>query len=147
MFVVENEVTYLALPPIPRAVAVFGGGFASAGLTGVPWLPDREIVYWGDIDTYGFDILSRLRGHLPQVRSILMDRETLLFHRPHWSIEGSPTRRPLAHLSDAEQSLYQDLISDVYGIGVRLEQERVRFSKVQGALSPWTSVNGRPDYR
>ncbi len=35
---VENEVTYLALPPVPRAVAVFGGGFASAGLAGPPWL-------------------------------------------------------------------------------------------------------------
>ena len=134
VFVVENEVTYLALPPIPSGVAVFGSGFASAGLAGVPWLRDREIVYWGDIDTYGFDILSRLRSHVPQVRSILMDRETLLFHRDHWSTESSPTRRSLAHLTEAEHSLYQDLISDVYGIGVRLEQERVRFSR--GAQSP-----------
>jgi hypothetical protein len=141
VFVVENEVTYLALPPIPRAIAVFGGGFASAGLADVPWLRDREIVYWGDIDTYGFDILSRLRSHLPQVRSILMDGETLLFHRAHWSVETSPTRRLLDHLSDTEQALYQDLISDVYGIGVRLEQERVRFSKVHEALRPWTRVN------
>jgi hypothetical protein len=142
VFVVENEVTYLALPPIPRAVAVFGGGFASAALTGVPWLLDREIVYWGDIDTYGFDILSRLRSSLPHIRSILMNRETLLFHRAHWSLENSPTRRPLAHLSDAEQALYQDLISDVYGMGARLEQERVRFSKVQEALVPWTRADG-----
>jgi hypothetical protein len=141
VFVVENEVTYLALPRIHRAVAVFGGGFASAGLTGIPWLREREIVYWGDIDTYGFDILSRLRSSLPQVRSILMDRETLLFHRAHWSIENSPTRRPLAHLSDTEEALYQDLISDVYGIGVRLEQERVRFSKVQEALLPWARAD------
>jgi hypothetical protein len=138
VFVVENEVTYLALPSIPRGVAVFGSGFASAGLAGLPWLSDREVVYWGDIDSYGFDILSRLRNHLPQVRSVLMDRETLLFHREHWTNESSPTRRPLAHLTDAEQSLYQDLISDVYGMGVRLEQERVRFSRVQDALMPWT---------
>lgn len=137
VLVVENEVTYLALPPIPRGVAVFGSGFASAGLAGLPWLRDRQVLYWGDIDTYGFDILSRVRGHLPQVRSILMDRETLLFHRVHWSAESSPTRRPLAHLTDAEQALYQDLISDVYGIGVRLEQERVRFSRVRDTLLPW----------
>ena len=138
VFVVENEVTYLALPPIPRSIAVFGGGFASSGLASLPWLADREIIYWGDIDTYGFDILSRLRGHLPQVRSILMNHETLLFHRDHWSTEASPARRPLAHLTDAELSLYQDLISDVYGIGVRLEHERVRFSRVRDALRPWT---------
>jgi hypothetical protein len=117
---------------------VFGSGFASSGLAGLPWLRDSEIAYWGDVDTYGFDILSRLRSHLPQVRSILMDRETLLFHRDHWSTESRPTRRPLAHLTGPEQSLYQDLISDVYGIGVRLEQERVRFSRVHDALMPWT---------
>ncbi len=140
VFVVENEVTYLAFPPVPGAVAVFGGGFASAGLAGLPWLRDRELVYWGDIDTYGFDILSRLRGWLPNVRSILMDRSTLLSHRAHWSTEASPTRRPLDHLTDAEQSLYQDLISDVYGIGVRLEQERVRFFRVHDALIPWTGM-------
>lgn len=134
VFVIENEVTYLALPPVPRSIAVFGSGFASAGLAGVPWLAGCEVVYLGDIDTYGFEILSRLRGHLPHVRSILMDRQTLLRHRDHWSVETSPTRRPLPHLTEDEQSLYQDLIGDVYGIGVRLEQERVRFSWVRDAL-------------
>jgi hypothetical protein len=137
VFVVENEISYLALPPIRDSVVVFGGGFASATLAGLPWLRDREVVYWGDIDTYGFDILNRLRVHLPHVRSVLMDRETLLFHRQHWSTEASPTRRPLPHLNEAEQSLYHDLIADVYGMGVRLEQERVRFSRVENALSPW----------
>lgn len=142
VFVVENEITYLALPPIVRSVAVFGSGFASAGLVGLPWLAEREVVYWGDIDTHGFDILSRLRSHLPHARSILMDRDTLLSHRDHWSTEGNPTRRPLPRLTDAEQSLYQDLTSDVYGMGVRLEQERVRFSLVREALMPWTP--GKP---
>lgn len=135
LVVVENEVTYLALPATPEVIAVFGGGFASTRLADLPWLSECEVVYWGDIDTYGFEILSRLRGHLPQVRSVLMDRDTLLSHRQHWSTETSPTRRPLDHLTDAEESLYQDLVSDVYGIGVRLEQERVRFSLVQRVLT------------
>lgn len=138
VFVIENEVTYLALPPVPHSVAVFGSGFASAGLASVPWLATCEVLYWGDIDTYGFEILSRLRGRLPHIKSILMDRRTLLSHRDHWSDESSPTRRPLPHLTEAEQSLYQDLISDVHGMGVRLEQERVRFSWVHDALLQWT---------
>lgn len=141
VFVIENEVTYLALPPAPRSIAVFGSGFASAGLAGVPWLAGCEILYWGDIDTYGFEILSRLRGRLPHVKSILMDRRTLLSHRDHWSNEGSPTRRPLPYLTEDEQSLYEDLINDVYGMGVRLEQERVRFSWVRDALVQWTGPN------
>lgn len=139
VFVVENEVTYLALPPIPAAMAVFGSGFAAAGLSRVRWLNICDVIYWGDIDTYGFDILSRLRQHLPAMRSLLMDRETLLSHRAHWSAEDAPTRRPLTALTDAENSLYLDLVGDVYGSGVRLEQERVRFSSVRAALQEWIS--------
>ncbi|HEY1652021.1 MAG TPA: DUF2220 domain-containing protein [Acidimicrobiales bacterium] len=110
-------------------------GFASSRLSGLPWLADKEVVYWGDIDTHGFAILSRLRGHLPGLRSILMDRETLLAHRPHWTSEASPTRRPLRDLTDEEQCLYGDLVAESYGAGVRLEQERVRFSQVRDALA------------
>ena len=42
-------------------------------------------------------------------------------------------RHPLAHL-DAEQSLYRHVISSAHGRGVRLEQEGVRFWRVQDAL-------------
>jgi hypothetical protein len=135
VLVVENEVTYLALPPVPAALAVFGSGFASAGLSRVRWLRGCDVLYWGDIDTHGFDILSRLRRHVPSARSLLMDRETLLSHRAQWSTEDSPTRRSLTGLTDEEQSVYQDLVADVYGSGVRLEQERVRFSSVRNALA------------
>jgi hypothetical protein len=134
VFVVENEVTYLAFPAVPRAIAVFGSGFASSRLSELPWLADKEVVYWGDIDTHGFAILNRLRGHLPGLRSILMDRETLLAHRPQWSSEAVPTKRPLRDLTDEEQCLYADLVSERYGPGIRLEQERVRFSRVRRAL-------------
>ena len=80
IFIVENEVTYLAFPPVPRAIVVFGSGFALTGLTRLPWLSDKDLVYWGDIDTHGFAILDRLRARFGSVRSILMDRETLLAH-------------------------------------------------------------------
>lgn len=88
--------------------------------------------------------MGRLRGHLPHIKSILMDRRTLLSHRDHWSNESSPTRRALPHLTDAEQSLYQDLIHDVYGMGVRLEQERVRFSWVHDAHEREALQEGGP---
>ena len=56
-------------------------------------------------------------------------------------MEEKPTRRPLAYLTEHERSLYNDLIADIYGAGVRLEQERVRFSKLRAALLPWTEGN------
>lgn len=109
----------------------------------MPWLAGAEVIYWGDIDTHGFDILNRLRARVPGVRAMLMDHGTLLARRDHWATEPAPARRPLAHLTESEQSLYQDLIDDVYGIGARLEQERLRVSRLHEALEQ-LALPGRP---
>src|SRR6185437_439555 len=138
VFVIENEVTYLAFPNVPRGIVIFGSGFASSRLSELAWLGDKEIVYWGDIDTHGFAILSGLRGRLPQVRSILMDRETLLAHRRHWTSEPNPTTKPLSNLSEEEGCVFAELATGRHGPGVRLEQERIRFSHVRRAVMSWT---------
>lgn len=142
VFIVENEVSYLAFPEVPGALVVFGSGFASSQLAGLDWLADKDVVYWGDIDTHGFAILSRLRQGLPGARSILMDHDTLAAHRPHWTTEPNPTRRPLPNLTATEQSLFDDLVTEHYGAGVRLEQERVRYSSVLRTLVAWTGCPG-----
>ena len=49
----------------------------------------------GDIDTHGFAILDRLRAWLPQTRSVLMDRDTLLAHRDRWVTEDRPAKSAL----------------------------------------------------
>jgi hypothetical protein len=136
VFVVENEVTYLAFPPVPNALVVFGSGFLT-GLADVPWMRHKELVYWGDIDTHGFDILDGLRSRFESVRSILMDRDTLMAHPQQWETEPNPTSRPLPRLTTEEESLYTDLIGGTYGESVRLEQERIRFSIVEETLEPW----------
>lgn len=139
MFIVEErtQATYLAFPEVPDAIVVFGGGFSVTVLEGVPWLAQRDVVYWGDLDTHGFAILSRLRERVPTVRSILMDRSTLLAHREQFAVEPNPTEVELEALTRDEAELYRDLIEDRYGPAVRLEQERIRFSSVRSALEPW----------
>lgn len=139
LFIVENEITYLAFPSVPGAFVVFGSGFGLGSLRPLPWLEGKEIVYWGDIDTHGFDILNRLRARFDNVRSMLMDRSTLLAHPRQWVIEPSPTNRALANLTSPERGLYGDLVEDRFGSSVRLEQERIRFSLLQDALGPWVS--------
>ncbi len=136
LFVVENEITYLAFPHVPDAFVVFGSGFGLASLRPLPWLVGKEIVYWGDIDTHGFDILNRLRSRFDSVRSILMDEATLLAHRSQWVAEPSPTNRPLPNLTEAEAALYGDLVEDRFGPTIRLEQERVRPSVLERELEP-----------
>ena len=137
VFIVENQATYLAFPEVPGAIVVFGGGFGVTVLEGVPWLAQRDVVYWGDLDTHGFAILSRLRERVLTVRSVLMDRSTLLAHREQFAVEPNPTDAELEGLTPEEAELYRDLIEDRYGPSVRLEQERIRFSTVRNALEPW----------
>jgi hypothetical protein len=140
-FIIENKASYLAFPAVPDAIVIFGEGFGVTTLDGVPWLAERDLVYWGDIDTHGFAILHRLRERVPSVRSILMDRDTLLAHRDQIVVESNPTRIPLTCLTGEEQDLYHDLVEDRYGPAVRLEQERIRFSLVRRALEPWASAS------
>ena len=139
VFVVENETTYLAFPAVANSIVIFGSGFSLAALRDIPWMHSRALVYWGDIDTHGFDILHRLRTRFSSVQSIMMDHQTLLAHPRQWVTEPSPTNRMLTNLNHAEEALYHDLIEDRYGHAVRLEQERVRFSWLQKALVPWLS--------
>jgi hypothetical protein len=135
VLVVENETTYLALPPTSGTVAVFGGGYAVRALAPLTWLHDRDLTYWGDIDTHGFAILDRLRQVFPHMTSTLMDEETLLRHRAHWGREATPVMTELAHLTPEEAQLYRDLVANRYAPTLRLEQERIRFSDVERMLT------------
>ncbi len=130
----ENLVNFLALPPAPRTLAVFGGGYGFEGLREAAWLRDTEVLYWGDIDTHGFHILDQLRSHHPHVRSILMDAETLLAHRDFWGREETPTRAALTHLTPAESAVYADLQAGSHQPSLRLEQEHLRWDYVLARL-------------
>lgn len=127
VFIVENKQTGLAFDDLPGTVVLMARGYAVERLHELPWLSAADVVYyWGDLDTHGLAILGRLRGHLPQVRSVLMDEATVLAHRALWVTEPQPHRADaIEHLDAAEQALYRDLRGDRWGVRVRLEQERI----------------------
>lgn len=132
VFITENRLNGLAFPDSPGAIVIFGLGYGLATLKDTPWLNTQEIHYWGDIDTHGLAMLSRLRSHFPQVRSFLMDRHTLERFRPLW-VEEPPAKRftgELTHLTPDEQALFHDLRDNSLGENVRLEQERVAYAYV-----------------
>ncbi|HTP49464.1 MAG TPA: Wadjet anti-phage system protein JetD domain-containing protein [Anaeromyxobacteraceae bacterium] len=133
-FVTENEVNGLAFPNVQGSVVVFGLGYGLDRLAALPWLSDRQVIYWGDLDTHGFAMLSKLRTVSPGAASILMDRETLLAHRSLWVREPEPHRGELPGLLEDERRLYEDLRDDRLGEAVRLEQERIAFGWVKSAL-------------
>jgi hypothetical protein len=135
VFITENEINGLAFPNLPASIVVFGLGYALDRLANATWLKDHTIHYWGDIDTHGFAMLDRLRVYFPHVRSLLMDRQTLLVHRTLWVREQTPHGGSLVRLDREEQDLFEDLVTNRLGEGIRLEQERIPFGWVQKALS------------
>lgn len=135
VFVVENEVTCLAFPAAPRSLLIFGGGYAVSRVSRWGRLHQVPLYYWGDIDTHGFAILDRLRASFGTVRSMLMDRATLVAHETHWDREPAPVNTNLAHLTADEAALYRDLVEDTFGPAVRLEQERISYRMIESAVS------------
>lgn len=134
VFITENEINFLAFPGVPDAIVIFGAGYGFEGLAAAPWLRERSIHYWGDIDTHGFAILNQLRGVFPRVASFLMDRQTLLAHRPLWGIESRQETGNLPRLNPEESALYDELRRNHRGDRIRLEQERIGFSFLLEAL-------------
>jgi hypothetical protein len=132
LFITENKINGLSFPATPGGMVIFGLGYGIGSLQGVEWLRQREIHYWGDIDTHGFAILSQLRGYFPDVRGFLMDLETLKRYPEIWGQEEKAKRFTgrLDHLSPVEQATYRSLCENRLGENLRLEQERIPFAAV-----------------
>ncbi|MBI1313348.1 DUF2399 domain-containing protein [bacterium] len=121
VFVVENKVNLLTLPPVKGAIALGGLGKAVSLLRDVEWLRNATIYYWGDFDVEGFEILSQFRSIFEQTRSILMDMEVFQRHSMlaiPWA--NKPSSIPLT-LTETERAVYDHLLHN----GLRLEQERI----------------------
>lgn len=127
VFITENDINGLAFPDFPAAIVLFGRGYGLDFLNTAYWLKDKQVYYWGDIDTHGFAILNQCRHYLPQAKSLLMNETTLLRHQAHWTKEQKPTQAELTCLSSDETELYHALKNNTYGLQVRVEQEFINY--------------------
>lgn len=130
--VMENKTTFytaLTLPKMSRAIALFGSGFSVYNLKNVRWFDNIELLYWGDIDVQGFEILSQFRTYFPRTKSVLMDKHT--FEDFFEDDNGTPTNiSTQLNLTEDEQKLYDILKSNNW----RLEQEKIPFEYVNDYL-------------
>jgi hypothetical protein len=131
VFVTENDINGLAFPMVDKSIIIFGRGYGFEYLHNAHWLKNKRILYWGDIDTHGFAILSQFRKLFPTAASFLMDRNTLLAHDRHLVREATPSEAIPGNLTDEENALYNDLRSQFFGESVRLEQEFIPFDYVE----------------
>lgn len=135
VFITENEINFLSFPNVTDGLMLFGGGYGFEHLAQADWLRQKEIFYWGDIDTHGFAILDQLRSTFPFANSLMMDRATLLEHRLLWGNEDRMASRQLVRLNAEESALYDDLRFDCIAPSLRLEQERIGFAWIKAELA------------
>jgi hypothetical protein len=143
----ENLACAHSLPDLPGTVAVVGLGRAVSLAAQLPWIHGSRVIYWGDIDTDGLQILSLARAQFSGTVSVLMDRGTLLRYQARWVPEPQPNHlAQRSHLSLAEHELYDGLLANNWEgwkdtRGVRLEQERLDWPEVEGVLRDVVEAN------
>lgn len=121
---VENLESFLALPVPDGVVLAWGAGYRATDIVREPFFRAAPLIYWGDLDTDGYGILDGVRGAVPEVGSVLMDRATV----QRWQHMGVPDRdfRPRVYerLTGEELAGLETLIEAGH---LRIEQEKIRF--------------------
>jgi hypothetical protein len=128
VLVVENKTTLyttLTLPKMNNTIAIFGSGYGVYNLKNVHWFANIELLYWGDIDVQGFEILSQFRNYFLHVKGVLMDKVT--FDKFFENDQGTPTTVSIKlNLTNEEHQLYDILKTNNW----RLEQEKIPYDYV-----------------
>ena len=125
IYIVENKVNFLTFPPVANSVVIWGKGYGVASIKESELLKNTELIYWGDLDAQGFEILSQFRSYFAQVKSLLMDKTT--FDKYFENDLGTPSKVNVElNLTTEEKNLYQYIKANNY----RLEQEKIPQSYV-----------------
>lgn len=124
-YIVENKVNFLTFPPVAKSIVIWGNGYGVASIKDSELLKSTELIYWGDLDAQGFEILSQFRSYFARVKSLLMDKAT--FDKYFENDLGTPSRiNAKLNLTTEEEELYSYIKTNNY----RLEQEKIPQSYV-----------------
>ena len=119
-FIVENKVNFLTFPSVANSIVIWGRGYGVASIKDSELLKNIDLIYWGDLDAQGFEILSQFRSYFAHVKSLLMNRVT--FDKYFENDSGTPSKVNVElNLSVEEYELYKYIKTNNY----RLEQEKI----------------------
>lgn len=132
--VVENKTNLhtiaLTFPSQEKSIVIFGSGFKIENLKNATWLLKLDILYWGDLDVQGFEILSQMRNYFPQTKSFLMDEIT--FNTFFENDNGTLSRiNSQLNLTEMEIQIYKKIKENNW----RLEQEKIPLAYVKLRLN------------
>lgn len=132
--IVENYDTFCRFPQLDGGVCLFGSGRAGVSrIPDIPWVKNAGlVVYWGDMDADGLEILNDYRQCGLNAKSILMDfRSWQQYESLGTDVStskrdlSSHVRRDLRMLTTGEQDLYEQLVAQTCPGHRRVEQERL----------------------
>lgn len=129
----ENKDTAIHFPPLAGGVSVEGVGKGGSTAASFDWIVSApRVIYWGDMDADGLEILDGFRDAGVPATSILMDPATYdTWERFGTNVDkagkplGPRLARPVPHLTDDERALYVALIAPDLARHRRVEQERI----------------------
>lgn len=133
----ENKDTAINFPALDHAIAIEGGGRGGKTAAAFSWIRDAPtVIYWGDIDKDGFEILNGYRDDFDRnIPAILMDADTYGTYEPfgthldrHGNRIGPSNPRDTPRLNGDERSLYEALLDPRHTGHRRIEQERIPLS-------------------
>lgn len=141
LLIIENESCQHCLPEAEDTIAVLGSGFDLSWTEG-QWLTTKKVAYWGDIDTWGLQFLSKARAAVADLDALLMTEEVFdeFIHAAVREPIVAGTMVP-ERLNTKEALLYGRLLQQSIG---RLEQEFLPQSFVQQRILGWVSSSDKP---
>ena len=142
--IIENLETAYSLEDSPGVVAVVKLGNAVSLVGQLPWARGAPVLYWGDVDSYGYSILAQARQalepHGSRVESVLMDVSAVERHLHLVVTEPMQTSRVDCRWHrPSEIEVYEGLLGNRWGKQVRIEQERVSWPEAAALLREWAS--------
>lgn len=138
----ENKDTAVNFPEVPGAISIEGDGTGGWTFASFGWLVEAPVlIYWGDMDKDGLEILAGFRAAGVPARSIFMDMDT--FGR--WERYGTNVdKRGVAlkaeeprsglELTEAERALYLNLLDLSWSRVRRVEQERIPLAEARAMV-------------
>jgi hypothetical protein len=117
-----------------KAISVEGASFGVAGAcASFGWITSRQhLIYWGDMDASGLEIVDLFRRSGVPVSTILVDLDAFQTYERFGSAtdaRGNPltasVRKNLWWLTGPERALYEQLTDPDWARDRRVEQERI----------------------
>ncbi len=135
ILIVENERCLHQLPMLSDTIAILGAGLNLSWLN-APWLKEKQLAYWGDMDTWGLLMLSSARAAQPHITALLMNQAVFDDNCEKFAVAEpqKAQQQPPLNLTNEEHEFYMKLSIANRG---RLEQEFLPENQVLEKLTQW----------